>query len=398
MKKFQKLLAAFVLAAMLLTAASCAPTGNGADSSEDSSALSSSAPGDSSSGDSSSGDSTGADHTVPDPVDLSGMDLSQYISLDYKGLTVEVDSIPKPITDADIDNELKDLLVYYEKYTLDTSRLTAAGDYIEMSYCGYVDGETSDSMTSEKATILLDDENSGYIAGFAAGLIGAKPGDTVDLNLTFPKDYYEDIAGKPVLFKVTVKGICKTELTDTIASELSEGKYKTVAEYRAHLKEYLETTADYELFQAAYQEIWTLLAEKAEVKGFPEGLYNYYYQNYVAQILQISETYQISYDEVMKMYGYTNETFEEYAKSDATNELILYYIAAAEGITMTDDEYRKLLDDMVKEYKDQGYSITVQEIEDYFGADNLRKNALSEKVATVVYENSTIVEKSSTEN
>ena len=381
MKKIRLILSVLLILAQMFCAVSC--TFVGGDNETSGTADTSDGTTTDGTSDGSSGDDTSAD--VPAP-DLSGMDLTPYISLDYKGLTLEVKELPSAVTDADVEEELRGIIVYYEKYTLDTSdRVTSEGDYIIMDYEGFMDGEAGENMKDEGASILLEEGKSGFIAGFASGLIGVRVGETVKLDLTFPEDYYEEIAGKPVTFNVTVKGICKIELTDTIASELSEGEYTTAAAYRAHLKEYLEELQRINLFNEVYQQIWDKLADRAEIKGYPENLCDYYYQSYVSQIIQMSEQYSMSYDEIMNTYGYTDDTLREYAKADADNELILYYIAGSENITMTEEQYKAYLNEIVESYKQQGMAVTAEEIEEYYGADVLRKNALSEKVTDAVF-------------
>lgn len=74
------------------------------------------------------------------------------------------------------------------------------------------------------------------IDGFEDGIIGMKKGETKELDLTFPDDYYEEsVAGKPVVFKVTLQKFTRpSELNDEWVAANTE--YKTVDEYRAAVK------------------------------------------------------------------------------------------------------------------------------------------------------------------
>lgn len=328
---------------------------------------------------------------------LEGLDLTKYMSLEYKGLILEVDEIPGETTDAELEEELRGIMLEYEKYTLITDRKTAAGDYIEMSYSGTVDGEPLAGGQSEKALILLDDENSGYIPGFAAGLIGATPGETVTLHLTFPENYYAEIAGKPVDFDVTIKGICLFEFTDAIASELSSGNYPTAAAYREHLREYIKTVKDYSNFSACYNTLWQMLFARMKITIYPADLVEYYYQSTVSFILDEAAYYNITYDEYMKAFEYTDETLREKARESAAKDMMVQYIANAEQIRLSDEEYEEYLDNMVNSYLNQGYAISKQEIIDYYaesyGPDFLKKQALQEKAGLRVFELAELVEK-----
>ena len=82
------------------------------------------------------------------------------------------------------------------------------GDYINLDYVGYLDGVPFDGgSTNGMGTTLLIGSGS-YIEGFEEGIIGHAIGETFDLNLSFPEDYWnEEMAGKEVVFTTTVNGI-----------------------------------------------------------------------------------------------------------------------------------------------------------------------------------------------
>lgn len=102
---------------------------------------------------------------MPDQVDYDTLDLSKYIKLDYKNIPLTVSQLPLDPTEKEIEKELHDRMATMGLYELDTTaEKTAAGDYLEISFTGIMDGEAFDGGTSEKSTIYLDKENSGYIA------------------------------------------------------------------------------------------------------------------------------------------------------------------------------------------------------------------------------------------
>lgn len=328
------------------------------------------------------------DITVEEP-DFTGMDLSPYIKLEYKGLELTSKYAIRDITDEIIDKELNDLLIYYGYYLLKTDRKTEQGDTIEMSYAGYMDGEQFQGGTSDKATILLDEENSGFIPGFAAGLIGVMPGEEVELNINFPDNYYEDLAGKPVTFKVTVKGICAPEITDVIASSLSEGKCSDVASYRTFYKQYLEEMDRYLQFSDVYSAIWEKLDEIAEVIKYPEQSLQYYYEYYVNYFAKMANSYGISYEEALNSYNYTDDGLRDLAKDMTRDKMINYYIMNSENIQITDEVYKEYVQSIVNNYNSQGYNYTAEQIESmfdsYYGKGYLLSKAREEKITDAVY-------------
>ena len=90
----------------------------------------------------------------------------------------------------------------------DTSLTVANGDTVNIDYVGTVDGvEFDGGSTNGTGTDLVIGSGS-YIDDFEDQLIGAHPGDEVQVEVTFPDDYgSQDLAGKDAVFAVTINGI-----------------------------------------------------------------------------------------------------------------------------------------------------------------------------------------------
>ena len=90
----------------------------------------------------------------------------------------------------------------------DTSLTVADGDTVNIDYVGTVDGvEFDGGSTNGTGTDLVIGSGS-YIDDFEDQLIGAHPGDEVQVEVTFPDDYgSQDLAGKDAVFAVTINGI-----------------------------------------------------------------------------------------------------------------------------------------------------------------------------------------------
>lgn len=337
------------------------------------------------SADSSSAGTGESGDEAPDPIpDLSGLDFSEYISLDYKGMKLTVSSIPTDPTEAEIDEELLEICTYYGFYGLITDRATAEGDWIEMSFEGSLDGVVQENMTSDKATILLDEENSGYIPGFAAGIIGTKPGESVTLNLTFPTDYHQPtVAGKEAVFIVTVKGICTGELTDAQVAELTGDTYKTYAEFREYVRVSIKEGAEDALFDEVAGTIEENMINSAEIKKIPDVSFNYYNDFFTSDVASAADYAGQTVEEYMAENNITADLIKETAEESAKIDLIIAYVAHNEGITVTDEEY--------KTYKDTiaaSYGVTGDYLENYYdsayGAGYLRSTLLEKKVVEKV--------------
>ena len=126
---------------------------------------------------------------------------------EYKGLEVYKSKVT--IADTSVDSSVNSIL---SQYPVKEGKVTDKS-IVNIDYVGKLDGEAFERGTAQGQT--LDIANSTYIKGFAEGLVGVKIGDTVDLNLTFPDPYDNnpDLAGKAVVFTVTVNSVMP-ELTD----------------------------------------------------------------------------------------------------------------------------------------------------------------------------------------
>ena len=94
----------------------------------------------------------------------------------------------------------------------DTSLAVEDGDTVNIDYVGSIDGVEFDGGSTNGQGTDLTIGSGLYIDDFEEQLIGSHPGDTVDVNVTFPEDYNaEDLRGKDALFVVTINGIYQND-------------------------------------------------------------------------------------------------------------------------------------------------------------------------------------------
>ena len=166
---------------------------------------------------------------------VSVSDVSKYVTIgEYKGLTLDRASVT--VTDDDVQAEIDYNLE--EKGTEVNDGTVEEGDSVTINFTGTIDGKEFDGGSAEDYDLVIGE--GGMIDGFEDGIIGMKKGETKELDLTFPDDYYEEsVAGKPVAFKVTLQKFTRpSELNDEWVAANTE--YKTVDEYRAAVKKELE--------------------------------------------------------------------------------------------------------------------------------------------------------------
>ncbi len=93
-------------------------------------------------------------------------------------------------------------------YLTDTTLTIENGDTVNIDYVGTIDGVEFNGGNTQGNGTDLTIGSGYYIDDFEEQLIGAHPGDTVEVNVTFPEDYgNEDLNGKDAVFEVIINGI-----------------------------------------------------------------------------------------------------------------------------------------------------------------------------------------------
>ena len=128
---------------------------------------------------------------------------------------LEVEKLVAEVTDSDVETMI-DTLREQRHTWREVKRMAADGDMVNIDYVGRQDNEEFQGGKAEGSSLVIG--SGRMIPGFEEGLIGAKAGDVVTLNLTFPEKYHNsDLAGKDANFDVTVNKVSekvKPELND----------------------------------------------------------------------------------------------------------------------------------------------------------------------------------------
>ena len=291
-----------------------------------------------------------ADAEVSSLNDLA--DITRYVtSVDYSNLTVDL------FDDYSVDDATAKMYADYyfatyagyattENLIVDPERAVEDGDMVNIDYAGYRDGEQFQGGTSEGAFLWIGSDS--FIDGFEDGLVGVLIGETVDLNLTFPEDYGNDLAGAEVVFTVTVNGIYPEQ--DAYNSwALLQGYSGTVSSYddiigyyRDTLSRNMQENYETDLEDAVITELMSRVTFGDE---FPAPL-----------ILAYQTTARDLIDSYASMYGMDSDTFAayylgttvaDYVQTYSYNQLQLdaafQYIAVKEGLTLTDEQLQERL-------------------------------------------------------
>lgn len=310
-------------------------------------------------------------------MDLMSADLTQYITLgQYKGIKVTVET--PLLTEEKFDESITELLTNngYNEEVKD--RAPVPGDTVNIDFEGYMDGVKFENGSASNQTIELSD-NSGYIDGFADGIIGVMPGTNVTLDLTFPTDYYEDLAGKAVSFIITVNYIVGDfivpQLDDAFVTKYSEGEYTTVDAFKENYRSKLEADLAAEAESAAYSELWKTIVTNAEVKAYPDQQVKYYFNAQKSQYEDYAASNSVDYNTILTYIGVTEESMMESARNYTKEDLVFFAIIKAENFIISDSEYAI----GAAGYAEQAKA-TITQLEEYYGKDYIVESLLWDKV------------------
>ena len=306
-----------------------------------------------------------------------GIKATKYVKLcDYKGITVPSET--REITDDAVQSQIDSILQNYTAKEQVTDRAIADGDSVNIDYVGSVDGVAFDGGSTEGAGTDVVIGVTNYIDDFLQQLIGHKPGESFDIEVTFPDAYSEPtLSGKDAVFAITVNYITETsvpELTDAFVSEklTAENGWTTVTEMRAGILSDLQD-------EAVIKYIQDYVVENSTIKSLPKAIMDYQQNAMVLYYQTYADQYGMELDEFLKTYvGYASkdELLENNLEANTKNanySLIIQAIAEKEGISANSDDVTAYF---AKYYKTSDYSDYVTT----YGMPKLVQVALYENV------------------
>lgn len=291
-----------------------------------------------------------------------GKDLLISVSVDvrpkielgqYKGLEINRPTVTVP--DEAVEEQLTILQNRYAKLITITDGGIENGDIALIDYKGYIDGQTFAGGIEDN--YALEVGSGSFIQGFEEQLVGAKPGDTVDVEVTFPEDYREStLAGKPALFKVTVKEVKRKEyapLDDEFAKDVSE--FETLEELKADIKEKLSARMEKEAIENMKEEIIKKVVDDSKLE-VPELMVTRRVDSHMARLEERLQEQGYSLEDYYEAAG-TSEAevrakYREQAIQSVKTDLVLEEIAEIENIEVKDEEIIEEIQNLAKEYNE----------------------------------------------
>ncbi len=294
---------------------------------------------------------------------------------EYKG--IEVEKARPEVTDADIDAELSKVQEQNSRLISVEDRAVADGDQTVIDFEGFVDGEPFEGGKAEAYPLTIGSHS--FIDTFEEQLIGKNIGEEVEVNVTFPAEYHaEELAGKPALFKVTVKEIKVKELpelNDEFAGEVSE--FETLDEYKADIKAKLSETKEKQATTENENNVVQKVVENASM-DIPEPMIDQQVRNMIEDYARRMQSQGISLEQYMQFTGMNMEQLQEQMRPQAEKRiqtrLVLEAVVAAENIAVEDEAVEAELAKMAEAYK-----MEAEQIKTMMGEEGL--NQMKEDLA-----------------
>ncbi len=271
----------------------------------------------------------------------------------YKGLKTKKAKVE--VTEKEVKEAIDHMRSHYAENIVKEGAIEE-GDIAIIDFEGFKDGVAFEGGKGENYSLKIG--SGTFIPGFEEQLIGLKPGDEKEINITFPEDYHsEDLKGQPVVFKVKVhevKEVSIPEIDDEFFKDLGLEGIDTIEALEKQIKENIqaqkETTAENEYIDGLLEEA----ASHIEVE-IPDEMIEEELQRMLKQ-----------YEENIKMQGITLEQFYQFTNSDeqalkdqmkpeAINRikfrLMLEEIAKVENIDLDDKKAEEEANRLAEKYQ-----------------------------------------------
>ena len=302
---------------------------------------------------------------------------------EYKG--VEVPKSETEVTDEDIDAEIKKEQEKNSRTVTVEDRGAENGDITTIDFEGFADGVAFEGGKGTDYPLTLG--SGSFIPGFEDQLVGAKAGDHVEVNVTFPEEYQAaELAGKAAVFQCDVKKVETKELPeldDDFAQDVSE--FDTLAEYREDVKKNLTEKKEKEARAAKENTAVDKAIENAEME-IPDAMINTQVRQMMNDFASRMQSQGLTMEQYFQFTGMTAEKMQEEMKPQALKRiqtrLVLEKIAETENIEVSEDEVNEEIGKMAEMYK-----MEADKLKELLGdreLEQMKKDMAVQKAVTLV--------------
>ena len=270
----------------------------------------------------------------------------------YKGIKVEKKTVV--VTEEEVMAQIDKEREQNSRTITIEDRAVQDGDITVIDFEGFVDGVAFEGGKGENYSLTIGSHS--FIDTFEEQLIGKAIGEEVEVNVTFPEEYQaKELAGKPALFKVTVKEIKVKELPeldDDFAQDVSE--FDTLDEYKANITATIKENKEKENKTAKENEVVDKIIENATM-DIPEPMINSQVNQMAEEFAQRMQYQGLSIEQYFQFTGMDAKKFMDSLRPQALkriqSRLVLEAVAKEEKIEVSEEDLEKELKDMASMYQ-----------------------------------------------
>jgi trigger factor len=309
----------------------------------------------------------------------------------YKG--IEVPKQNRDVTEEEVEEALKKEQEKNSRTVSAEDQPAKNGDIVTLDFEGFVDGVAFEGGKASDHALTLG--SGAFIPGFEDQLVGAKAGDHVEVNVTFPEEYHsENLKGKAAVFQCDIKKVETKEvpeLNDEFAQDVSE--FETIAEYREDVKKKLvenkENAAKNAIEDAAVDKI----IEGAEME-IPDAMVDTQARQMVDNFARRIQSQGLTLEQYYQFTGLDEAKVVEQMKPQALKQiqtrLVLEKIVEVEAIEPSEEDVTAEIESMAK-----AYNMEADKVREILGdqqLEQLKKDLAVQKAVTFVAEQAVEVE------
>ena len=271
---------------------------------------------------------------------------------EYKGL--EVAKTEVTVSEEEVAAELEKEREKNARTISVEDRAVENGDMIMLDFEGFVNGVAFDGGKGENYPLTIG--SNAFIPGFEDQLVGAKLGEEVEVNVTFPEEYQaKELAGCPAVFKCKVNEIKVKELPeldDDFAQDVS--KFDTLAEYKEDIQAKLAANKADAAKRAKEDAVIEKIIENAQM-DIPEAMIDTQARQLVDEFAQRIQAQGLSFEQYLQFTGMNLDTALEQMKPNAVkriqSRLVLEAVVKAENIEVSEEDVKAEIAKMAANYK-----------------------------------------------
>ena len=286
---------------------------------------------------------------------------------EYKGL--EAVKLVQTVSDDDVEAEIAAVQKRNARM-LNVDRPAEMGDTVNINFEGFLDGTPFEGGKGENHPLELG--SNSFVPGFEEQLVGMSAGEEKDIDITFPENYTENLAGKAVVFHVVCNEVSSPEypeLDDEFAQDVSE--FDTMSDYRADVRSNLQKRLD-DSAEAAFRDAVIQKACEGMTVEIPDVMVeekvDEFLRNYASQFGMNEET--------------LNSSIRPAAEMQVKTELMLEAVAKAENLEPTEEELDAYAAKMA-----EGIGASADDVKKYFGAEYLKAETQREQAMELIVAN-----------